>query len=106
MKRFTLALILLPFLALPARADTMEIKVLGMVCAFCAQGIEKHFRAEPAVADVMVDLNRKLVAVLLKPDAKFDDAAATRIIEDAGYKTASVNHTDRPLDAIRAEGKN
>ncbi|MCC6954289.1 MAG: heavy-metal-associated domain-containing protein [Deltaproteobacteria bacterium] len=76
-----------------------------MVCAFCAQGIEKHFRAEQAVADVMVDLHRKLVAVTLKPEAKFDDAAAVRIIEDAGYKTASLEHTNRALDVIRAEGK-
>ncbi len=31
-----------------ANATTIEMKVYGMVCGFCAQGIEKTLRKNPA----------------------------------------------------------
>ena len=34
--------------------------VKGMVCAFCATGIEKTFRKQPEVESVKVDLPRRL----------------------------------------------
>lgn len=47
---------------------TAEIKVSvkGMVCGVCAQGIEKKFKAEPAVQKVEVSLENKLVTLDLK----------------------------------------
>ena len=39
------------------------MKVYGLVCGFCAQGIEKTLRKNPATADVVVSLENKLVAV-------------------------------------------
>lgn len=37
-----------------ANARTVEMDVNGLVCAFCAQGIEKTLRGFPATADVYV----------------------------------------------------
>ena len=45
------------------QADTIEMKVNGLVCGFCARGIEKTLRRNPATADVYVSLEDKLVAV-------------------------------------------
>ena len=39
------------------------MKVYGLVCGFCAQGIEKTLRKNPATADVVVSLENKLVAI-------------------------------------------
>jgi len=61
-------------LASPAAfaVTTLAAEVNGMVCAFCAQGIEKNLRALPATRDVHVDLPGRLVAVELKDGATLD----------------------------------
>jgi copper chaperone CopZ len=55
--------------ATAAQAGTIELKVNGLVCGFCAQGIEKSFRKNAATADVVVSLEEKLVAIETKPGA-------------------------------------
>jgi len=62
MKR-TLLCSILVFASAVASADTIEMKVYGLVCAFCAQGIEKTLRKNPATEDVVVSLEHQLVAV-------------------------------------------
>ena len=52
--------------AATSSAATIEMDVNGLVCAFCAQGIEKKLRAYPATADVVVSLEARLVAVSTK----------------------------------------
>ena len=46
--------------------QTIKANVNGMVCAFCAQGIEKKMRALSQTKDVYVNLKQRLVAVELK----------------------------------------
>ena len=55
-------------LSASATADTIEMKVYGLVCGFCAQGIEKTLRKNPATEDVVVSLEDKLVAIATRPD--------------------------------------
>ena len=73
-----------------AWAETITATVNGMVCAFCATGIEKSFRAQPEVNDVKVDLDQKLVTIETKPDQTLDDAKVTKIIKDAGYAVENI----------------
>jgi len=47
-------------------AATIEMTVNGLVCAFCAQGIEKKLKKFPATAEVVVNLEHRLVAVALQ----------------------------------------
>ena len=49
-----------------ASAKTIEMDVNGLVCAFCAQGIEKTLKGFPATAGVFVSLEHRIVAVQLK----------------------------------------
>lgn len=68
-----------------AYAETIKASVNGMVCAFCATGIEKTFKAQHEVSDVKVDLETKLVTITTKDGQTLDDAKVEKIIKDAGY---------------------
>ncbi len=68
-----------------AHAETIKATVNGMVCAFCATGIEKSFTALPEVDHVKVDLEEKLVTINTKQGQTLDDAQVEKVISDAGY---------------------
>lgn len=85
-----------------AQADTIEMKVNGLVCGFCAQGIEKTLRRNPATADVVVSLENRLVAVSTRDGQDIADGALTKALQDAGYDVKSITRTDRPIATIRA----
>lgn len=73
-----------------AHAETILASVNGMVCAFCATGIEKSFKKQAAVDTVTVDLDKKLVTLHTKPDKTLDDAAIKKVIADAGYAVVGI----------------
>ena len=77
------------FAPTPARADdaqTVTATVNGMVCAFCAQGIEKKLKAMAETQSVKVDLKSKFVSVTAKPGQQLDLARIKQVIVDAGYE--------------------
>lgn len=86
-----------------AQAGTIEMKVNGLVCGFCAQGIEKTLRKNPATADVVVSLENRLVAVATKDGQDIADDELTQALKDAGYDVKSITRTERQMGAIRAE---
>ena len=86
-----------------AQAGTIEMKVNGLVCGFCAQGIEKTLRKNPATADVVVSLENRLVAVVTKDGQDIADDELTQALKDAGYDVKSITRTERQMGAIRAE---
>lgn len=82
-------------------AATIEMNVNGLVCAFCAQGIEKQLRKFPATADVVVSLEHKLVAVALKEGQDIPDADLRRALTNAGYSVTAINRTETPVAELR-----
>ena len=82
-------------------AKTVEIDVNGLVCAFCAQGIEKTLKAFPATKAVYVSLENRIVALQLKDGADIDDATLRKAITDAGYAVVAIRRTDSSLEDIR-----
>ena len=84
-----------------AGATTIEMNFNGLVCSFCAQGIEKQLRKFPATADVVVSLERKLVAVALKDGQDIPDAELRRALTNAGYTVKSIERTATPLAEVR-----
>jgi copper chaperone CopZ len=86
-----------------AGAGTIEMRVNGLVCGFCAQGIEKTLRRNPATADVVVSLENRLVAVATHDGRDITDAELTKSLKDAGYDVKSIARTGRTIDAIRGE---
>jgi copper chaperone CopZ len=102
MKFLPRVLICLLFLAsASAQAATIEMNVNGLVCAFCAQGIEKQLRKFPATADVVVSLEQKLVAVSLKDGQDIPDAELRRALTNAGYTVKAIERTQTPIAELR-----
>jgi cation transport ATPase len=85
-----------------ASAKTVEMDVNGLVCAFCAQGIEKTMKGFPATDGVLVSLEHRIVAVHLKEGQDIADATLRKAITDAGYSLVAVRRTDESLAAIKA----
>ena len=63
----------------------VTISIKGMVCSFCAQGLEKTFRAQAGVTDVKVSLEKKTVVIETTTDARLDDDRLRILIEDSGF---------------------
>lgn len=80
------AVTLAPRPALADDAQTLTATVNGMVCAFCAQGIEKKLKAMAETQSVKVDLKSKFVSVTAKPGQQLDAAKVKQVIVDAGYE--------------------
>lgn len=97
----------LVLLALPmaASARTIQIAVDGLVCAFCAQGIEKKMKAQSATDKVFVSLEKKIVAVALKEGQDIPDEKLRAEITDAGYVVKDIRRSDESLDAVKARVK-
>jgi mercuric ion binding protein len=87
--------------AAAANAKTIEMTVNGLVCGFCAQGIEKTLRRNPATDDVFVSLEHRLVAIATKPDADIADETLRAALRDAGYDVVAITRSERPIAAIR-----
>lgn len=68
----------------------VKIDVNGMVCAFCAQGITKKFKAEPAVEVVDVNLGEKRVKLVLKDNQDIDDSRIRENLTDSGYNVTKI----------------
>lgn len=102
MKRFQflLAVTLLAG-ATSSMAATIEMTVNGLVCAFCAQGIEKKLKKFPATAEVVVNLEHRLVAVALKDGQDIPDADLRKALTDAGYTVKSISRSDTPIADVR-----
>jgi copper chaperone CopZ len=82
-------------------AGTIEMTVNGLVCAFCAQGIEKKLKKFAATVEVVVNLEHRLVAVSLKDGQDIPDADLRKALTDAGYTVKSIERTDTPIAEVR-----
>jgi copper chaperone CopZ len=106
-KSVALCAALLPATALFSYANAAEVAkvtVNGMVCAFCAQGIEKTISKMPQTKAVYVNLDKRIVAVEPKEGQKLDMAKIKAGIVDSGYdvvKTETVSNTT--VAAIKSE---
>ncbi|MFZ9368324.1 MAG: heavy-metal-associated domain-containing protein [Burkholderiaceae bacterium] len=105
MKKLFIATVLAA-LSLPALATTsMKATVNGMVCAFCAQGIEKRLSKMPETKAVLVDLKQRFVVVEPNEGMKLDEKLIIAEIKDAGYDVLSVETLSKSVAEIRAETK-
>jgi len=84
-------------------ARTAKISVNGMVCAFCAQGIEKRVTAMPEAGPLYINLSRKVVAVQPKAGKAGDIDKLKREIAEAGYEVTAVEMVPKTVAALREE---
>ncbi len=90
MRHHLLTLIITVGLSAAVSAETIKATVNGMVCGFCATGIEKTFKAQPEVKTVNVDLQKKLVTINTKEGQTMDDAKIKKLLANAGYSVAGI----------------
>lgn len=64
----------------------LKVGVKGMVCAFCAQGIEKNFLKQAEISKVEVSLENKYVNLKFKEGQSLTKEKITEILKEAGYE--------------------
>ena len=87
-----LSLMLFTLSVAHAEEDLEDIKVFvkGMVCSFCVQGVEKQFKSQDSIEEVVVDLHSSPVSLWLKDQATLSDEIITKLITDSGYNIESI----------------
>jgi mercuric ion binding protein len=70
------------------KKNKITIFVRGMVCAFCAQGIEKNFNKEPGVKSTKVNLDKMEVKITLKKGETLSEERIKKIVTGAGFSFA------------------
>lgn len=88
-----------------AGQKTLKVDLDGLVCAFCAQGVEKKMKAQAATDKVFVSLDKKVALVSLKDGQDIPDATIKSEITDAGYVVKGISRSDESFDALRQKIK-
>ena len=86
-------------------AESIKATVNGMVCSFCAQGIEKTLLKMPETKAVFVDLKKKVVAVEAKDGQTLDGKKIAFEIKEAGYDVVKLETVPQSVDDIKAAMK-
>ena len=91
MRKFLLIMLATAAMAGNAQAETIKTTVNGMVCAFCAAGIEKSFKNQQEVDAVKVDLDHQMVTINTKKGQVLSDERITKVINDAGFSIEKIS---------------
>jgi periplasmic mercuric ion binding protein len=86
MKNLVSAIVLMFSLNYAFAGEELKVGVKGMVCAFCAQGIEKKFSAQPEVEKVEVSLANKILKLKLKDGKSLSKEKIAELLKDSGYE--------------------
>jgi cation transport ATPase len=86
-------------------AASIKAEVNGMVCAFCAKGIEKKLNAMPEAKGAFVNLKRRIVVLELKEQQDVPLTTFEQVITDAGYTISKVQKVEQSIEAIKTEMK-
>ena len=84
-------------------ATSIKAEVNGMVCAFCAKGIEKKLNTIPEGKFAFVDLKNRVVVLELKEGQEVPLEKFTQLIQDAGYTVSKVEKVPQSAAAIKLE---
>lgn len=88
--------------ALAQAAQSLKLQVNGMVCSFCAQGIEKRLKAMPEAGPVFIDLRNKVVAVEPRPGQTLNAERVAGEVREAGYEVVATETVAQTVAQIRA----
>ena len=86
-------------------AESVKATVNGMVCSFCAQGIEKTLLKMPQTKAVFVDLKKKVVAVEAKDGQTLDSKMIAAEIKEAGYDVVKLETVALSVEDIKVATK-
>ena len=101
MKNFSIAIILLSISNAALAVPSIKAEVNGMVCAFCAKGIEKKLKALPEGKEVFVNLKDRIVVLELKEGKTVSDETFINIITGAGYSVKKLERVNETAEELR-----
>jgi mercuric ion binding protein len=84
---------------------SMKVTVNGMVCSFCAQGIEKSLLKLDGTKAVLVDLKNKVVVVEPKEGKTLNEKEVRQEIIDSGYDVVNVETIPQTVAEFRDQMK-
>lgn len=89
-KLYTTILVLLMISA--SGQDTLTFKVEGLVCSFCAHGLNKGIGKLPFTDEIWVDIKNQIVKVAVNKDYKADPhlKQTIELIKETGYEVDKV----------------
>lgn len=90
LKSLFMCVFLCLFLSLPIQASSYEVEVDGMVCDFCARGLEKVFGKNEAVDNIDVSLAKGEVTVHVKEGQVISKEAIQKAIEGNGLTVKNI----------------
>lgn len=103
MKKLLIATLLSTLAPAAFAVTTLKAEVNGMVCAFCAKGIEKKLNALPQKQAAFVDLKSRVVALQLKEGQDVSNVTFNKVIQDAGYAVGKLERVNQTVEAIQLE---
>ncbi|MEN9420448.1 MAG: hypothetical protein RI988_4069 [Pseudomonadota bacterium] len=92
-----------PAPAAAASPSAVKLSVNGMVCAFCAQGIEARLKKLPETADLYINLKQKVVAVQAKPGQTLAVDKLKAEVVEAGYEVTRAEPMTQTVAQLREQ---
>ena len=86
-----------------AQPSAVKLSVNGMVCAFCAQGIETRLKKLPETADLYINLKQKVVAVQAKPGQTLAVDKLKAEVVEAGYEVTGAEPMTQTVAQLREQ---
>ena len=70
--------------------NTIEVRVDGLSCPFCAYGLEKKLNEIDGIIDLKIDFEKGLVTFSLEEEKTVDEKTIVKIVKDAGFTPKEV----------------
>ena len=77
--------------------DTITFKVNGLVCSFCAHGLNKGIGKMDYTDknNVFVDINNQIVKVIILKEPNIEETI--KLIKDTGYDVSRITHANKVI---------
>lgn len=73
-----------------AQARTIQMKVLGLSCPFCAYGVEQKVKKLDGVEDLNVELESGIATITLAEGADISNETLRQTVDEAGFEAAAI----------------
>ena len=73
---------------------TVRLKVNGMVCPFCAYGLEKRLGEIASVDAVLIRISDGLVQIRTKEDQELTDEVLADVVKKSGFSLIEIERLD------------
>ncbi len=68
----------------------IEVTILGMICPFCAYGVEQKLKRLEGVTELEVVLETGLATLRLEEDADISNELLQKTVKEAGFEAAKI----------------